>query len=172
MSLNLQGEKFRDRCGLTPDAYLEVLTRHPIPPPLVLGLIATESSGNPDAMRFERNYPYPFQPKEHAQALGWTEDTERTLQSFSFGLMQIMLATARECGFNLHPRLLFTPKINLAWGSYHLHALYRRFGTWPDAVAAYNFGHPARTLISGKFKNQDYVDKVFNAAARFERVGS
>ncbi len=97
--------------------------------------------------------------------------TEVALQSFSFGLMQIMLATAREAGFNLHPKLLLVPKINLTWGTHHLFENFRRYGSWPDAVAAYNWGHPARALLGGKYKNQDYVDKVFAAAKDFEVSG-
>jgi len=170
VTLSSDGEKFLARCGLTADQFREVLVPHPCPPHLVLGLIHTESGGNPDALRYEPGYQYHFEPTTEAKVHGWTTPTEVALQSFSYGLMQIMLATARERGFHLHPKLLFVPKINVAWGTFHLFELRRRFSSWENAVAAYNWGHPAKKLLSPVYKNQDYVDKVFAAAGKFEAV--
>lgn len=168
MALSEKGLAFLAKTGLTPESFAELLTPHPVPPALVLGVIHTESAGNADAMRFEPGYKFLFEPKSYAAKHGWTEETEKALQMFSYGLMQVMGAVAREMGFNLHPKLLLVPKINLSWSLLHLWSLKQRFKTWPDAVAAYNWGHPARSLLSGKYKNQAYVDKVFAAAQEFE----
>lgn len=168
MTLSPEGLAFALQLGVSPETFTELLIPHPVPPALVLGLIRTESGGNPDALRFEPGYKFLFETKSYAAKHGWTEMTEQTLQMFSYGLMQIMGATARESGFNLHPKLLLVPKINLSWGLLHLWSLKQRFKTWPDAVAAYNYGHPARTLLTGKYKNQAYVDLVFQTARSFE----
>lgn len=158
-------------CGLTAEEFAEVLHLHPCPPHLVLGLIKTESGGNKGAMRFEPGYPYVKDSALWAKHSGWTEITERTLQMFSYGLVQIMLATARDRGFGLHPELLFDPKVNVSWGCFHLSLLNSKYGSWQDAIAAYNFGHPAKKLISGKYKNQEYVDRVYTYAAEFMTHG-
>lgn len=166
--LSEKGLELLERTGLTLEKFKELLLPYPVPPALVLGVIHTESGGNPDALRFEPGYRYLFEPASYAKLHGWTKETEETLQKFSYGLMQIMGAVAREQGFKLHPKLLLVPTINLSWSLLHFWSLKQRFGGWPEAVAAYNWGHPARTLLGGKFKNQDYVDKVFAAAMLFE----
>jgi soluble lytic murein transglycosylase-like protein len=157
--------------GLSADVFAEILKLYPCPPHIVLGIIATESSDNPDAMRFEPGYKYLFDVERHAKILGWTVETEKTLQMFSWGLMQLMLATAREMGFNFHPRLLLQPKTNVSWGAKHLWNLFRRYQNWGDAVAAYNYGHAAKKMLTNKYKNQEYVDRVYYHAAGFQRDG-
>jgi soluble lytic murein transglycosylase-like protein len=169
--LNAAGLEFLKRCGLSELEFLSILKGTPCPNSLVLGVIQTESSGYADAMRFEAKYEYVHDVERYARMYKWTTETELTLQKFSYGLMQIMLATARWRGFTHHPRRLLEPKTNVAWGVYHLHALYQQFKTWPDAVAAYNYGHPAKTLITKKYKNQEYVDRVYRHAASFQVDG-
>lgn len=169
--LNQAGLTFLQKTGLTPDVFAEVLKVYPCPPAIVLGLIATESAGNPDALRFEPTYPYTHDVPRFAQIHGWTSETEKTLQMFSYGLMQLMLATARERGFNFHPRLLLQPKTNITWGCHFLYSLFRRYQNWMDAISAYNYGHPAKKMLTGKYKNQEYVDRVYFHAAGFQLDG-
>lgn len=167
--LSPAGLQYLSRTGLAPDTFAEVLKPYPpMPPAIVLGLIATESGGNPDALRFEPAYPYLFEVKKFAKLNQWTEQTEQALQMFSYGLTQVMLAVAREAGFYNHPRLLLQPKTNLVWGTHHLWRQYRRYGSWADAVAAYNYGHVAKTLLKKNYKNQQYVDRVYYYAAEFQ----
>lgn len=169
--INQAGLNFLQKIGLAPEVFAEILKTYPCPPALVLGLIATESSGNPDALRFEPTYPYLYDVPRYAKILGWSEPTEKALQMFSYGLMQIMLAVAREHGFNFHPRLLLQPKTNLTWGCHHLWSLFRRYQNWADAISAYNYGHPAKKMLTGKYKNQEYVDRVYFYAAGFQLDG-
>jgi soluble lytic murein transglycosylase-like protein len=166
--LSTSGLDFLKKTGLTPATFAESLKLHPCPAHLVLGIIATESLGEQGAMRYEPAYPYLFNVKKFAKLSGWTEPTEQALQMFSYGLMQIMLAVARDKGFNLHPMNLLQPKTNVSWGCFHLWSLFRKYQIWTDAIAAYNYGHPAKKLISGKYKNQEYVDRVYFHAAEFQ----
>jgi len=153
--------------GLSESELLAECKSHNLPPEILLGLIMTESSGRATAMRYEAGYTFVFKVPEFAKSMGWTELTEMTLQKFSFGLCQIMLATARWRGFKLHPMRLLEPKVGLAWGAFHLAELFKLYNDWPSAVSAYNQGSPKKAMIGGEFKNQPYVDKVMANARTF-----
>ncbi len=70
---------FLSRCGLTAEDLAGVLVGAPCPPELVLGLIRTESGGNPNALRYEPDYQYQFEPVAYAKVHGWTTATEVAL---------------------------------------------------------------------------------------------
>lgn len=166
--LSDQGLSFLKEFGLLPEQFTEICRPHACPEAVVLGIIKTESGGDSGAWRYEKDYPYLHQPAVWANDFGWTEATERQAQSFSYGLMQIMLATARAQGYRFHPRMLFDPRTNISWSCFHLKTLYDKYLDWMDAVSAYNFGHPAKKLLSKTYKNQAYVDRVYGYAAGFQ----
>lgn len=171
-SMNSDAKDFLAVCGVPVEKFLEVTKAAGCSPEIVLGVIKTESGGDADAMRFETGYPYLFETKRLAKEMGWTEKTEVALQSFSFGLMQIMLATARSHGFEKHPMQLLSPVVNLSWGALHLGSLVKRYQGWHDAVSAYNQGSPRKKAFGGSYRNQEYVDKVFRHASGFYGIGT
>lgn len=168
MSFNEAGLEFVKRCGLDQKTVDDFSNFYKIPRHILLGVIKQESSGRARAMRFEPHFKYLTGVKEYATLLGWTAATEEALQKFSFGLMQIMLATARGHGFDGHPMNLLSPETNIAWGGLHLKRLFDKYQNWPDAIAAYNWGHPAKRFGGAGYKNQDYVDGVLAYAKEFE----
>ena len=142
----------------------------PIPPALVLGIIETESNGNPHAARYEQNYRWtlPQAPRPG----NCTQNTETVMQKTSWGLMQIMGAVAREHGFTGWLSALTGPEQNVIVGLIHLVKLHKRFFEkygMDGVVAAYNAGSP-RFEEGGKFVNQKYVDLVKANAAQFEET--
>jgi soluble lytic murein transglycosylase-like protein len=168
-SLSAKAVGFLHLCGLTQEKFLEICSQTLVPPELVLGIIKQESGGDAEAMRFEPSYRWLHEPEVWAQRMGWTADTERALQCFSYGLMQIMLSTARELGFAKQPHQLLSPVINLSWGCLYFGVLGKRHGDWTDAVSAYNQGSPKKKAFSSAYKNQDYVDSVLKYAEEYSR---
>lgn len=158
---------FTAKCGLTPQELASVSSIQRVPVDILLGVAMTESAGNPGAMRYEAHYSYLHQVPQYAKMMGWTEATEERLQMFSWGLCQIMLATARWRGFSFHPSRLLEPLVGLTWGAHHLHELVLQYKDWPSAISAYNQGSPKKNLLTGKFKNQKYVDTVLRHAREF-----
>lgn len=121
-----------------------------IPWEVIYAICMTESSGNEFAIRHEAHYRW---------TVGDNLDLgERLGQKTSWGLMQVMGAVAREYGFAGQFSGLWDPQTNMAYGVKHLKKLKARHGTWPHAIAAYNAGTPI--ITEGKYKNQQYVDKV------------
>tara|TARA_Y100000034_G_scaffold132392_1_gene195252 strand:- start:52 stop:594 length:543 start_codon:yes stop_codon:yes gene_type:complete len=85
--------------------------------PLVAMTIMTESSGDPDAVRYEQ--------KDH-----------------SVGLMQILTGTARWLGFQGDDEELFDPVTNIHWGTEYIRRNPYRHLYDPILVAvSYNAGH-------------------------------
>lgn len=155
-----------------------------LPPPIVRALVIQESGGRVWAWNPEPRYRYlwdvnerrPFQrrltetellskfpPKDFPAPAGVDADAEWWGQQASWGLMQIMGAVARECGYaGAFLGGLYEPAVNLEIGCRHLKGLARRYlatAGWPGVVAAYNAGSP-RVTANGKFENQKYVDSV------------
>lgn len=86
----------------------------------------------------------------------------------AMGLMQLMPETARE----LDVMCPEDPRENVLAGTRYLAALYDRFGSWPDAVAAYNAG--PRSVERGRFPSETrtYVRRVLRTwkPLRYPRV--
>lgn len=134
-------------------------SRHGLEPEWVAAIVQVESAGNPSAVRFEANWRYFCNVQMHAKRLRITEDSEKTLQQFSWGLMQVMGSVAREWGY---PDPLFTlceHSRSLEYGCRHLKNMRRRFPTGRDWIAAYNAGSP-RKRPDGTYENESYVRKV------------
>lgn len=154
--------------GGEPSGIEAIALQWSVPLDLVLAVVATESSGHSGALRYEKHFDYLYNVPDFAKRFGWTEETEITLQRISWGLMQIMLATARWRGFQSHPQELLKPAVGVTWGTYHLAQLFGKYGDWQRAISAYNQGSPATNILTGKFKNQAYVDKVNAHRGRFQ----
>ena len=88
--------------------------------------------------------------------------------------MQVIGATARELGFDGWLSELVSPETNIRLG---IEFLRRKMSQYFErdgiegVAAAYNGGAPRRRP-DGKFVNQSYVDKVMEAAKRFEAAVS
>lgn len=124
-----------------------------LPRELVHAVCMVESSMNQWAIRYEPAYRWLYGNHETMT------DTEKTGQKMSWGLMQVMGAVARECGFTGWFPSLCDPAIGLKYGCKHLARFYARHKNWPDAIASYNAGSP-RKSEDGRYVNQAYVDTV------------
>ena len=73
------------------------------------------------------------------------------------GLMQMMPATFKEMQGYLkethEENDLFDPEISIRYGTYYLSRMYKHFGNWETAFAAYNAGP---TIVSKWLKDTDY----------------
>jgi len=141
---------------------------HHLPVQLVTAVAGVESGGDTCAFRFEPAFlDRHVRPDRTVRARGFCSlETERQGLATSWGLMQVMGATARVLGFD-GPFLsaLTDPKTGLDYGCRLLARLrdrhYARLG-WPGVVAAYNAGSP-RLTTTGRFVNQEYVDRIARA---------
>lgn len=115
-----------------------------VDPVLIAAHMATESGGDPAAMR-----------------------SEPALNDRSIGLMQVLCQTARRFVTARQCDDLFDPELNIRAGARIIRDNLSRYGgNVPSAVAAYNAG-VARRDIHGRFVNsrgnpsvQTYVDRV------------
>lgn len=131
---------------------------------LILAIILTESSGNSWAIRYEPEWRFFNEPAHWASTLKISPETEQHLQMFSWGLMQIMGATARDMGFTKELQKLCAPNLGIEYGCKYLRRqLLRYSGQTISAIAAYNAGSAIRSDVDKtKYVNQVYVDKVMN----------
>ena len=121
--------------------------KYGIEPAAVKAIIEIESNWNPSAYRYEAH-----------------------LKDASWGLMQVLLKTAREISGNksLTATELLKPEINIDIGTKYLAQQYRRYhGNIYDAVAAYNAGSVRKTLI-GRYENQAHVDRFKLAYLKYK----
>lgn len=137
-------------------------------PTLIAAIVVEESDGNPWKTRFEPLYSLFTEVDRHAKERIISPDTERVMQGMSWGLMQILGATARApLGFAGDIPALLDPETNLSYGCRYIAWLYGKYaprGTARDkwcepVVAAYNAGSPRRA-VSGKWSNEGYVRRV------------
>ena len=113
--------------------------KHGVPVTLIQAIIQTESSWNPSAYR-----------------------TEPKINDASWGLMQVLLRTARETSGNpsLTASELLKPETNIDIGTKYLGKQLKRYGSnINNAIAAYNAGS-AMFTSTGAYVNQNYVNKV------------
>ena len=132
-----------------------------LPEWLIRAIIQVESSGNPWAMRYERNFYTLYIVRMEIHPIApCSLYTEKVSRATSWGLMQVMGQVARERGF-AGPFLstLLRPEIGIDYGCRQLAYLVKRFkvsDSWDPVIRAYNSGNP-------RADNLDYVKKV-NAA--------
>lgn len=140
-----------------------------IDPNLLKAICQVESSLDPFAMRFEKNYIYLHEVREWSKKFNVSNETEGALQKFSYGLGQVMGAVAREYGYDEPLALLCADwKQALHFSAQHFAKFLKRYKKTDDAIAAYNAGAPRKT--DGFYKNQPYVDKVLRAYKKIMSV--
>lgn len=134
-----KGKEIRDRLRPLDDLIYKEAAKWKLPPDLIRAVIWVESRGKAEAKGYERK-----------------------LKDYSYGLMQILLATAKEMGFTGGAPDLLKPEVNLHFGCKYLtKQLLRYRGDIPSAIAAYNAGGAYKRY--GRFVNQHHVDKVMRA---------
>lgn len=138
-------------------------TEFGLDPNLVGAVIQIESGGVPYRIRVEPNFGYVNAPERYAKRLGITKDSEILCQKTSWGLMQLMGATARDQGYETHLTGLVEPVVGIYWGCMYLGSRVKKYKTTKAAVAAYNAG--SLKIIkegpkTGEIINQAYIDKV------------
>jgi soluble lytic murein transglycosylase-like protein len=135
---------------------------------LLLAIIKIESNFDAKAMRYEKKYRYLVNPQRFAIRFNITTETETELQKFSYGLMQIMGAVAREHEFPLRLTDLLDPINNLMYGCMHLAKFKKKYEQMTDYVSAYNQGSPRKDK-QGLYINQNYVTKVMNEYQKYQK---
>ena len=120
-------------------------------PAIILAQIWTESSGDPQAKRFESRYQYFYHTTKHSlwdAALTIEQNRNRALanlgaeefqfQSTSWGLMALAGTVARELGFESTSVELCDPTINIHYGCIAInHRLNRAHGSYRSALIRY-----------------------------------
>lgn len=158
----------------------QVSADHQIPIALLAALIKVESDWDVWAWNPEPHYRWlwnvktdqPFRPiiadeikSERPPAdfpcFAGDPDQEWWGQQASWGLVQIMGAVARECGFSgLYLPQLLDPRVNLEFGCGFLNVLRKRHFAkhgWNGVLSAWNTGSPAY----GPWSSGDaYVNKI------------
>ena len=127
-------------------------------PDLVEAHVMTESSGKPDAVRYEPAFFI-----RYVLPLKISSDKESRGRATSWGLLQIMGQVAREMGYQGSWEGLFDPMVNLEYGCKKLAKCYHRYHPSLDAgIASYNSGSAVVKYCDGLpcFTNQEYVDRV------------
>jgi soluble lytic murein transglycosylase-like protein len=109
--------------------------QYSLDPLLVEAVVIQESSGRTNAYRYEPGVWRWFQGNPKAKGLN------KYRAAASYGLMQMLFATATDYGFATEPEFLFFPKVNLDLGCKHLAKLIRHFGgDIGKGLQAYNGG--------------------------------
>lgn len=132
--------------------------KNALEPIWVKACVLTESDGETYSTRFEPGFTYLYHPRNFADKLRITMETEEVHQKTSWGLMHVMGAVAREHGFTAHIPALSSPDLGLLYGCMHLSKFYKKYGDIFDAIAAYNAG-AARRTNGTLYVNQKHVDR-------------
>lgn len=132
-----------------------------IDPMLLAAICWQESRGFVYAVRFEPKYRWLYRVDKFSRMQNITEETEKNLQMQSYGLAQIMGGTARWLGFTGPLPSLYKPENNLYWACKYLKYLSQKSSNIKDIICSYNAGSVVKDN-RGYYKNQSYVDKVFN----------
>lgn len=130
---------------------------------VVIAMAEVETCFRPLLCRYEPKFRYLFSPEIFARHLDQSVDTEKAQQMTSWGMLQVMGAVARECGFTGPlTQLAADTELGLQFAVIHLFRLRNRYPNGWDYVAAYNAGSPRRNE-DGTYVNQRYVDEVLAA---------
>lgn len=139
--------------------FTEISHHSEIEPELLMAIAKTESGLNPNTARYEPRWQYHLDVTTWAKKLRISRDTEKVLQSISWGLMQVMGTVARENGFDKHLTQLINPNYNVLIAIRKLEYLDRKYDSIEEIVSAYNQGWP-RKDEDGNFVNCRYVSMV------------
>lgn len=147
-----------------------VAIRHDIPPDVLCGLVLKESSGRFRAVRHEPGYRNWERPMHFAAVTSGSTNGEMSLQRHSWGLGQIMGATARRFGFEgWLPDLCDyeNRQLNLELACMHLRRDLNQGVSLKTALARYNGGYEGNPRPDGTLRQQGYVDAVLKLAAPY-----
>ena len=131
-----------------------------INPLVIKALIEKESGFDTWASRFESHWRWFVSVKKFARKNKISFDTEKTLQSTSFGLCQVMGGVARELGFEGQLTKLCIPSIGIELGCKKLRQCLDRWGSLDRALAAYNAGSPESSV------GKKYAESIFKIMER------
>lgn len=150
---------------LYPREYTELVTKYSeeynVPEPLIYAVIQCESGFDPNAV-------------SHAGAVGLMQLMPDTLDWLSR-----LLDESEPTGE------IDDPETNIKYGTYYLSHLYKRFGNWETAVAAYNAGHGrvGNWLADSRYSDDgvnlkdipieetyNYVNKVIAARDQYQEI--
>jgi soluble lytic murein transglycosylase-like protein len=128
-------------------------------------LIQTESEGNQYAFRYEPDFDYLHDTNKLQNLWKCTKETANMMQKCSYGLTQVMGATALDLGLLKEnnrfpwPTLLYDIEVNLKYCCKLVLQKTKIYGKGHSLLyASYNAGTPIR-LSSGLLKNQGTVDR-------------
>lgn len=138
--------------------------RYEIRREIVASVVYQESNGNPFAYRFEPRFYERYLSGKDASSLGGfvpkdipTLASERIARATSWGVMQIMGATARTAlNFkNAYLPTLIDPEINIDLGCKYLRALLDRYQDQPEQLRY-------RLALQSYNGSSTYPDKIFD----------
>ena len=120
---------------------------------------------DPFARRVEPEFYSRYVAGTHWEATQWGKVPE--VIAASYGLTQVMYTTAvwaKQKGLFVAawdgtPWKLFDPLVNMTVGASVFAYKAKRYKSWAAGASAYNAGSP-RTMASGIYENQSYVDKI------------
>lgn len=136
----------------------DVAKHHGADADLCCALAQVESHWRADAVRFEPSYRWLYEPTEFSVRLKISLESERALQRFSYGPMQVMGAVCRELGYKGTLAVLAShPELSVLYAVKKLVQLSKRYESELDLISAYNAGSPKRSA-AGEYRNQRYVD--------------
>jgi soluble lytic murein transglycosylase-like protein len=137
------------------DALIQtVANTYGLPNDLLRAQVFQESSFDPMAFRYEKAF-FDTYIRHKPEAKGYAYGP---LAACSFGLLQILLETALEIGYNDEPQRLFTPQVGLSWGARYLQLrLQHASGDYHAALMAYNGSGPQAAA---------YADRIYTLAGR------
>ena len=150
--------------------FSHALNKYYIDPALFAALVIQESGGNPDAYRHEPAYQAKYVTGQarwnRARAMGWTDEELAT----SWGLTQVLGATAWNMGWHYPPEKILDPASNLALGAKYLRKKLDQYGNVLEALLAYNGGDGAvYAYRKGECHNCAYANSVLAIKRRIER---
>jgi len=139
---------------------VQVATQYGLRTDLLAAQIQAESSGDPFAFRYEHGF-FERYVRDRNAAMGARFGP---LAACSYGLLQIMLETSLELGFDGRPEELFVPRVGLSWGAKYLQrCLTLTGGDYRRALARYNgAGQMAEAYAARVFAIAD-KQKALNA---------
>ncbi len=150
--------------------FSHALNKYYVDPALFAALVIQESGGDPKASRYEPKYEAKNVTGKSrwnkARALGWSDHDLAT----SWGLAQVLGATAWEMGFHYPPAAILDPDANLKLGARYLRSKLAKWGNVYEALLAYNGGDGAvYAYRKGECHNCAYANSVLAIKRRIER---
>ena len=143
--------------------------RFKVDPLLLIAIMSVESGFNPWVMRYEPKSALLVTPGKFALICSITGGTEILSQRVSWGLCQVLGATARDLGYKLVLSSLCDPLTNLELACQYLRRLGERYTDTYDIAAAYNAGSVRRDG-NGDYINYKYTNAIASARARHGNV--